>query len=150
MTQNYFPLGLALGKAFCNRTQERKRLITNIQASMPTLISSPRRFGKTSLIIETLRQEKIDFVQIDFFSATSIEDVLSNILNGISQAISLVQPNFNKALELAIDFFSSVQVKIELGKAGINLNLNKGIRNPIQEIDNALSKLEHLLEKYNI
>ena len=146
---NYFPLGLALGEAFCNRIQERKRLAANIKNLAPTLISSPRRFGKTSLVIETLQQEKVDFVQIDFFSAVSIEDILSNILNGIGRAITLIQPNFTKALKLAADFFSNIQVKVELGAAGISINLNKGISNPVLEIDNALTKLENLLKKYN-
>lgn len=149
MMLNYFPLSLALGEAFCNRKQEKKRLTANLKVSAPTLISSPRRFGKTSLVIETLQKEKIKFVQIDFFSATSIEDILSSILNGIGKAITLVQPNFNKALELAKDFFSNIQVKIEWGKAGLNINLNKNLPNPTNEINNSLSKLELLLKKYN-
>lgn len=149
MKQNYFPLGIAVGKAFCNRIKEKERLQKNIETSTSTLISAPRRFGKTSLVIETLQRQKIMFVHIDFFSASSIEDILSCILKGVGEAITLVQPNFKKALDIAIGFFTNIQVKIELGKAGINISPNQKISNPINEIDNALSKLKQLLKKHD-
>ena len=147
--KNFFPLGLALGESFCNRVIEKKRLRNNIKTSTPTLVSSPRRFGKTSLVVDTLEQEGVMYVHIDLFSATSIDDVLSSTLNGVGKAISLVQPNLQKAAEIALELFSNIQINVAFGKAGINIGFNRGIQNPVDEINNALDKLETLLKKYN-
>lgn len=46
----YFPLGLAEGKAFCNRVAERSKLQTNIELNRSTIVTSPRRYGKSSLV----------------------------------------------------------------------------------------------------
>ena len=55
---NYFPTYLAFGKAFCNRKEETARLIYNIEQQVPTLIMSPRRYGKTSLALNTFKNLK--------------------------------------------------------------------------------------------
>jgi hypothetical protein len=147
--KNFFPLGLALGNAFCNRVKEKKRLTENISKLAPTLISSPRRYGKTSLVLETLQSTNTDYVLIDFFTATSVADISSIILNGIGRAIALIQPNFTKALKLAMEFFSKIEVKISTQETGFVISLNQGIPNPVDEIDKALINLEKLLIKYN-
>ena len=56
--KNIFPQGLALGDNFCNRFNERKYLQNNIQSIRPTLIMSPRRYGKTSLVLYVLNELK--------------------------------------------------------------------------------------------
>ena len=51
----YFPLGLAEGRAFCNRDDEREKLIANIELNRSTMVTSPRRYGKTSLVLYVLK-----------------------------------------------------------------------------------------------
>lgn len=54
---DHFPQALASGYAFCNRKNEMERLKFNLIESRPTLIVSPRRYGKTSLALhKNLRQ----------------------------------------------------------------------------------------------
>ena len=57
--KNWFPLGLAEGKAFCNRVKEREHLEYNITHSIHSLIVSPRRYGKTSLAHKVMTDIKI-------------------------------------------------------------------------------------------
>ncbi len=47
---DYFPSKLATGKAFCNRINELTQLRMNINKSRHTVIYSPRRYGKSSLV----------------------------------------------------------------------------------------------------
>lgn len=65
----YFPRGIALGQAFCNRVAERNRLISNIKAKQHTLIMSPRRYGKTSLVKYAAHEVKTIFCEADLFVA---------------------------------------------------------------------------------
>ena len=62
-------------KSFVNRTEEIKRLMLNLRSGINTMIISPRRWGKSSLVVETakrLSKEKgLRFCFIDMFSISS-------------------------------------------------------------------------------
>ncbi|MEP2670715.1 MAG: ATP-binding protein [Cyclobacteriaceae bacterium] len=62
-------------KSFVNRTDEIKRLTLNLRSGINTMIISPRRWGKSSLVVETakrLSKEKdLRFCFIDMFSISS-------------------------------------------------------------------------------
>ena len=53
MKNKLFSRGIASGKAFCNRIIEVEQLTKNIQCLTHTLLISPRRYGKTSLVLAT-------------------------------------------------------------------------------------------------
>lgn len=55
---NYFSLGIAKGEAFCNRVSKRKQLISNIEKNKHTIVISPRRYGKSSLVLCSLDEMK--------------------------------------------------------------------------------------------
>jgi AAA+ ATPase superfamily predicted ATPase len=77
---NYFPTHLALGHAFCNRKQELKQLRYNIEGINPVLIMSPRRYGKTSLALNTLELFGKEFVTRINISLSSISRALTALL----------------------------------------------------------------------
>ena len=79
---NYFPTHLALGRAFCNRKEEMKWLLYNIENVNPVLIRSPRRYGKTSLALNAFSKIKWPYAHIDFYKALDEEDIEKTILNG--------------------------------------------------------------------
>ncbi len=54
-----FPITLAQGLAFCNRIDERRQLTQFIEANRHTVLIAPRRYGKTSLIVQSLAEIKI-------------------------------------------------------------------------------------------
>ncbi len=96
----FFPTYLALGEAFCNRKKERNRLSYNIEKSTPTLIISPRRYGKTSLVINTLVELNRPYVHIDLYKALSKEDIELYILNGIGKLLGQIETAPKKLLTL--------------------------------------------------
>src|SRR3990167_2664044 len=100
---NFFPTYLAMEKAFCNRTLELARLKHNIAAGTPTLLISPRRYGKTSLILKALDQEKLPFAYVDLYKAFSEEEVIHYILTGVGQLLGKIEPTTKKLLSLASD-----------------------------------------------
>lgn len=67
------------GDHFINRIDDIKRIQNNIASGINTILISPRRWGKSSLMkqIETLNKEKhVRFAFIDFFNIRTEEDFL--------------------------------------------------------------------------
>lgn len=64
---DYFPLGVTTGSAFCNRKEELNHLKRNIQLAKPTIIMSPRRYGKTSLALNMFQHLKAIYSYINFY-----------------------------------------------------------------------------------
>ena len=63
MKENPFYYGGAvLDEHFCNRIDEIKELKKDINAGLNLLIYAPRRFGKTSLVLHTLKQTQYQYI----------------------------------------------------------------------------------------
>ena len=65
----YFPTYLAIGNAFCNRTEELKRILYDLKKGIPVLLISPRRYGKTSLAMRAFEKLKYTYAHIDLYKA---------------------------------------------------------------------------------
>ena len=50
-----FPLGVATGRAHCNRTREREELARNVLCGLHTWLWAQRRMGKTSLVEQVVQ-----------------------------------------------------------------------------------------------
>ena len=70
MSIDYFPLDVAANKAFCNRVSERQRIVSNIKMLKHTLITAPRRFGKTSLSLQSINDSKVIGHKVDLMLST--------------------------------------------------------------------------------
>ena len=146
---NYFPTYLALDSAFCNRKQELQKLSYNIINTAPSLIISPRRYGKTSLVFNTLKHLKLPYSQIDFYKALTKEDIETFILNGIGKLLGQLETTPKKLMQLANDFFSNMQIRVVLLKVGITLDFSARTKKSatISVILEALEKLQDLAAK---
>lgn len=144
---NYFPTYLAFGKAFCNRKEETKRLIYNIENQVPTLIMSPRRYGKTSLALNSLKKLKQTYSHIDLYKELSEEGVERAILNGIGSLIGKLESRPKQLLKLASDFFADMEIKVVIEKAGLSLDFTRNKKNSSDNISLALEKLQLLARK---
>ena len=122
---DYFPLSLASGKAFCNRKLELKNLKFNLSESRPSLIISPRRYGKTSLAINAIAKSKLHHAQFDFLSAINEDDLERIILRGVGHLIGKIEKGPAKALKLATDLFAGFSIKLGLDKFGVSIDINK-------------------------
>src|ERR1700722_786796 len=85
--RQYFPLGKAYGKAFCNRIEETNKLMGNIKNGKHTFLVAPRRYGKSSLCEKVLELSDLPWAKLDFHLAMSEKDVERIIINGIIELI---------------------------------------------------------------
>lgn len=144
---NYFPTYLALGQAFCNRQEELKRILYNLKGNTPTLLISPRRYGKTSLALKSFEKIKWPYSHIDLYKALSEEDILRFILNGIGQLLGSLESTPKKLISLASEFFASMQIRIVLEKVGIKLEYGQRKQDPIDTLLKALEKLNEIAKR---
>lgn len=147
---NYFPMTLASGKAFCNRKEELRRIQSNLKNGTPTLLVSPRRYGKTSLALKVFEEMKWPYAHIDLYKALSEEDVARFILNGIGQLLGRVESVPQKLMKTATEFFSGFQLKFVLEKYGLAVEFGKKSKEPVDLILAALEKLDEYAVKKKV
>lgn len=145
----YFPTYLATGNAFCNRTEELKRTIYDLNNGIPVLLMSPRRYGKTSLALRAIEALRYPYADIDLFKACTEEDIARFILAGIGQLLGKIENTPKKLLALAAEFFAHLSVRVALESNGLVLDFNKNEINATELIFNALKKLQLLCAKKN-
>jgi hypothetical protein len=83
-----FPLGKAYGHAFCNRTEETKVLIGNIENGKHTFLVAPRRYGKSSLCERAFEKIHMPWAVIDFHLSLREKDAERAILKGVATLIN--------------------------------------------------------------
>jgi AAA+ ATPase superfamily predicted ATPase len=145
---DFFPLTIATGKAFCNRKTELSYLSENIVNSKPTLLISPRRYGKTSLALNAIHQAKLPAAHIDFLSAINESDIEKRILKGAGEIISKIETGVRKAFNLATELFSGRDIKVNFGKVGISIEVSNKTENPANNILTILERIDYLSQKY--
>src|ERR1700676_2122256 len=89
---DYFPSKLAKAPRFCNRIKERGLLSNNIKLGRHTVLVSPRRYGKSSLVHQVVVDLQLPCAAIDLFLAHDGKAITKRILDGISSAISHIMP----------------------------------------------------------
>ena len=142
---NIFPIGLATGEAFCNRENERKLLAAHIKNNRHTVLISPRRYGKTSLIAQTLLENKFLSCIIDMTMATSEQEVVKIIILGITPLLNSLLPMGKKIVKNILKIFNFLNPEIALKLAGQSIRLNPDFsQNPNITISETLKKLDEL------
>jgi uncharacterized protein len=125
-----FPRGIAKGKAFYDRTKERKQLKKNIENSIHTVLIAPRRYGKTSLMTQVLYENKIDYIWIDFMTITDRNDVRLKLLQKISTVAVKMAPTTDKLKSLVTKYFGNLKPELTFRLPGIELKFNTQLSNP--------------------
>ena len=142
----FFPQGLALGENFCNRATERDVLIENINSARPTLVMSPRRYGKTSLVRYALDNLKLPFSHLDLFSELNELEVQNTILNAVGDALYSLESTPKKALNSVTDFFADLTVSFKFVNAQVSIDFAKPKKTPAKTILETLKKLDDTLK----
>jgi hypothetical protein len=140
---NYFPTALASGRAFCNRKEELQRILYNLKNTNPTLLVSPRRYGKTSLALKSFEDVKWPYAHVDLYKALSEDDIARFILNGIGRLLGRMESTPLKLMKAATEFFSGFQLKFALEKYGLSVEFSKKEKQSVDLILAALEKLEN-------
>ena len=144
----YFPLGIAKGDAFCNRVNERKKIIQNVKKGQHTVIISPRRYGKSSLALYCLEEGDFLYTRVDLFVAVNAKTIENQILEGVKNLINKISSVPEQALGILKNYIKSLKSKWIIGTDGISIELIPDKESdPATNIMEALQLLENYLRK---
>lgn len=90
-TSPFFPGARPSGTNFLNRDEELARLQTNFKSGLHTILVSPRRWGKSTLVDEAARRvmkdnKKIKFCFIDLYKIKSEKEFLTTMAKEVIKA----------------------------------------------------------------
>jgi len=113
---NPFVFGTASsGKQFTNRIQDTERLLANFNHGINSIIISPRRWGKTSLVKKVSAiagNNNLKVVNIDIFSCRNADDFYSLFAN---EVIRQTANKWEEWVDNAKKFLSALVPKISFG-----------------------------------
>jgi uncharacterized protein len=145
METNPFRFGSSVLKNnFVNRDSEKKKLISNFRSNINTIIISPRRWGKTSLVKETIRlstDNDIYFCFIDMFFIRSEEDFYNVFAREI---IRTTAGKLEERLSNIKEFFKQIIPKIQLG---VDLEHDLTLSFDFEEIKSSRDEILNLPEE---
>ena len=104
-----------LGKWFTDREEETKRLKLNFTCGVNTIIISPRRWGKTSLVLKAsneLNDKNIKVVNMDIFACRSIQEFYQIFA---TELIKQTSSKWEEWVENAKRFLANLSPKITFG-----------------------------------
>lgn len=119
--ENPFVFGKAAeGAYFTDRTEDARRLSVNLTHGINTILISPRRWGKTSLVkkvISEIEQPDIKPIFIDIFQCKSEYDFYHAFATAV---IKQTSTKMEEWIETAKSFLSNVSPKFSFGSDPMN------------------------------
>jgi hypothetical protein len=89
MSENPFLIrGYKSGEYFCDRDKETRAIVSNLQNGADTTLISPRKYGKTGLILHAFdqiarRQLPFETLYVDIFATLSLDDMVKTLAEAI-------------------------------------------------------------------
>jgi AAA+ ATPase superfamily predicted ATPase len=153
MKENPFKYGKEVtGEYFCNRKKEIEDILKFMRSSTNLIIFSQRRFGKTSLIKETLirvKKEGMAAIYVDLGSVLSEKTFVQTYSRAIAESIS--GGPIDKLLTLVKELFRKLRPSITLDEftkqPKVEFSLDKGELVPY--IEDVLSLPQRYQRKLN-
>lgn len=108
------------GDTFTDRVEETARLKANFEQGVNTILISPRRMGKTSLVeraMELAQSDTIKIAKFDALKCSSQEEFLSAFATAVIKATST---RFEVWMEMCRRFLSRFVPKISVGTDPVN------------------------------
>lgn len=144
---------IATEKNFTDRDQETTHLVSNFGSLINTIIISPRRWGKSSLVHKaaTLAQDQnknLRICTIDLFNVRNEEHFYTLLAQSVIRATS---SRWEETVETAKKFFSRIVPKLIIGndpmnKISLDFDWEEVKRNP----DEILDLAEHIAQENGI
>ncbi|MEI6679878.1 MAG: ATP-binding protein [Mariniphaga sp.] len=144
----------ASGESFTDRKRETERLLANFLHGVNTIVISPRRWGKTSLVKkagELAMQQNVCVVHIDIFSCRTENDFFEAYATAVVKQTS---SRWEEWVENTKNFLSRIVPKIVIGADPVNdfslsfeLKLNDPAGTDILQLPEkiALAKNKHIV-----
>ena len=121
MIENPFEFGRAVeDEYFTDRINDAKHLEANLTHGINTIIISPRRWGKTSLVKKVISQSKrkdVKFIFIDVFSCKSDYEFCKMLA---TETIRQTSSRWDEWVQMAKTFLSNITPKFSFGTDPMN------------------------------
>ena len=144
--RDYFPLGKAYDQAFCNRYEETKRLVGNVQSGKHTLLAAPRRYGKSRLAEKAMLKSSLPHANADFHLAVDEEDVAILLIKAVSYLIGKALGPVDKLVHSIKQYVKHLNPKLSIDTDELRLEITSNVEStPSINITEALLLLERLL-----
>lgn len=149
MENKPFVFGVAAsGDNFTDRESETARLLTNFRSGVNTVLISPRRWGKTSLVRKVCRLAQTDelkIVYLDIFSCRSDADFYDAFASAVLKQTST---KVEEWMENIRQLLSRISPKISLGAdPAADFSLSLELTPKREDIDEILQLPEKIAEK---
>ena len=125
------------GADFADRESELKSMVSDLVGPSRIFMVSPRRYGKTSLIMRALEEIKLKgelTVYVDLFRASSLEELADVYAKSIFEA---VEGGVEKAIRFVKEMLPSLSPEVTLdeeGKPSLSLGLRHGRAKNLEDI----------------
>ena len=144
-----FIFGVATsGENFTDREKETERLLQNFHHGVNTVLISPRRWGKTSLVQKAsklAKSDKLKVVYIDIFSCRSDRDFYDTFAAAVLKQTS---SKLDEWLEHAKLFLSRISPKISMGTDPLmDFSISLEMNPKSDDIDEILQLPEKIAQK---
>jgi hypothetical protein len=152
-TSNPFVTNVASGPDFCDRKQELIELESLVRGGQSIVLSSPRRYGKTSLVyhaLELLQEQDFLIVYADFFSVLSEQDFVTKLAKAVIAGIgrgAASPDNFQKRLANLFKSFT-VTFTANQNAMSISATMTPGTL-PAAGLDDIMESLFSYVQKNN-
>lgn len=133
--------------AFCDREKEQSDLLGFAAAKSNTLLYSPRRYGKTSLIKKVQDKLKSDgtlTAYCDLFGVSSIEEIAGKIIKSIYSITQKKESLFKKSIRFLTSFRPVLSPSAD---GGISISVQPAFTSGgLDLLDETLESLEKFIE----
>lgn len=154
MENSPFIFGSTVSKiAFTNRHEESEKLLKNLENGINTILISPRRWGKSSLVDHVAykmgaKGSPVKIVQLDMFAYQNEKEFLENFAKAV---IKVTASKWEEWLELAKSVFKKVVPQISVSPYPTSdFSIGISIRDIEMHSDEILDLPEKIAEKKNI
>ncbi|RLA83835.1 MAG: hypothetical protein DRG78_03180 [Epsilonproteobacteria bacterium] len=139
-----------LSSLVVGRQDEIKILKTYINFTQHTVLTAPRRYGKTTLVNKVLDDLKDEYliVKLDIFEATNIKEICQNYLNAIYSSVGIT--NFlHKVKESVFSLLEKFNLSYEVEgiKIGYEISKEEDINLLISKTFNFANQFSLLMNK---
>ena len=138
----------AKGDNFTDRIKETERLVSNFKYGINTFIISPRRWGKTSLVMKTIeivKSNDIIPVFVDIFSCKNEEQFCERLSTAV---LSQTAGKMEEILENAKELLNRISIDFGLSPDKTNpFDVSIGIREKQFELEDILALPQKIAQK---
>lgn len=132
------------GSPFCDRQEELRTLLSRARDRANVVLYSPRRFGKTSLVLRVQRalaEEGAVTAYVDFFGVDSVRDAAERVARGVLLAIHRQASLLDKGRRFLRHFTVFRPVFRPDPEGGAALSLEAAPKAPMDLLEGAFAEL---------